>query len=146
VEKGIDTDDTLECPIRVGDHTGLSCDFTFVYDPTVLEYLGTKKTQQTDQFQLYTHRTDDDRVRVGLFHVSSFKADTPLLVLRFKMKERVATHISIRDLYVNATPLSDIRMDIVVDDWAQQPSEITLLPNYPNPFNSQTVITYQLSD
>jgi len=96
------------------------------------------------EFSLYRRGVDSDYQRIGLFGMYPADPARELLVLRFRSKTNSGTKIaSFTKVYLNDVRLSDMSICLEEGGTVKVEGDLRLFANHPNPFNGNTVISYE---
>ena len=119
------------------------------FDRSVLEFTGVERTNATKSFNLLVNSNLNNKVRIGMYGVHALEDYHPLCVINFKLKDIDVSKTTIKiDRYV-MNELHIQASDILIKAGAGKKSDVPesyTLGNYPNPFNPETKIEYQLKD
>jgi hypothetical protein len=138
----------LELPVRIGMNSGLqSLDIRLEYDASVMAFVDASAGEAASGFQCVFHAPADGTVNAVLYGARPVVEAGRLLVFRFKPSGArfTSTSIDLAQVAVNERPVSKGQTRIRIngkDGTALRGFE--LHRNAPNPFNSETVIGFDL--
>ena len=112
------------------------------YDPSLLMPFEVKTT--SGYFLKY--ESDNGQLRIWIAGTEVFEGSGSIVEVTFKVSENVATpvrsHLSLSKFKLNETTLDKKALA----EFTIQSYQFKLLPNYPNPFNPDTWIPYELAE
>jgi len=134
---------TFTVSVKVEDASSIfASEIELSYDPSLLMPLEVKAA--SGYFLKY--RADSGQLRIWLARAEAFEGSGSLVEVTFKVGENVATpikgYLSLSKFKLNETTLDKKALT----EFTIQPYQFKLLPNYPNPFNPDTWIPYELAE
>ncbi|NQT24193.1 T9SS type A sorting domain-containing protein [candidate division KSB1 bacterium] len=134
--------DTLSVQLLITEADWLSTDFSYHYDPTSLKFLSIDKSAGLDGFQLLHKSSISGEGRVALFGINPARGN--MVDLRFLvLNPDEPAQILFDPLYIETTRMNPTQV-VVNPESSAHPVQLVLHPNYPNPFNASTVLSYSL--
>ncbi len=125
----------------------LSCDLVCEYDSNALWLSSVEKTQETEDFNLCYREDTEGIIHVGLFGMEPQSGEKPILIFHFQILRDVKKiTIQLTNLYINDNRLDDATIVVRTDEMAVVSPENYSLRNFPNPFNEETMIRYQIPE
>ena len=143
-------------PIRVvAPENMTSFGFEIKYDPSVYEYHSFEKSDLVNDWEFFSvFQNQPGVLRIGGFHTHGFSSHEPTEVLTVSFKKMHASLLenfsyeftNLVDFLISETDSvqNENSATGINDSRSNSPQSIELRQNFPNPFNSQTVISFQL--
>ena len=139
--------DRLELPIEIISRRLLSFDLRIQPGSESLRFITGEFSEGLGNHMKNIRCDSDGTIQIGCFAAQAASADTSRLSLFFDYpsnSEIVSCHFS--RLYVNEAYCGEQEIQVDTRQGAASPESFMLYPNYPNPFNSSTVLSYDLPD
>ncbi|MFC1562575.1 T9SS type A sorting domain-containing protein [candidate division KSB1 bacterium] len=139
VSKESDDSNIWVYQIEANKITGvISAELLLQYDNKNMEYIGYELTENTDGFLVETADDEEGLLSVAMAGGKKLNEKAGLISLRF---ERISP--SEVDIQVISAMLNE---SIVATITASMPNKFSLSQNFPNPFNPETEIRYQIAE
>lgn len=127
-----------------------SVDLAMKFPSQILQYLDTRITANSGDIN-YLEKLTDEGLKLSLCSAEPFKIDESSIVeIKFRIQKSEkplnAESIEITRLIVNESMTENFRLQLVLNESQHVPTDYFLYSNYPNPFNSQTIIKYDLPE
>ncbi|MBN2030312.1 T9SS type A sorting domain-containing protein [bacterium] len=143
----VETDRHIVITLLVEGEHMLSADLICEYDPLYLQLSTVHKTEETNSFTLYYKDHTDGRIHAGLFGTKPLSGETAILEFRFQLDpSNQNVPVLFKHLYVNDCPLDDILYEVGAGHRIATTDESGSVQHFPNPFNEETVIRYQIRE
>jgi len=133
----------LIVPVIVDDASGvLSGELTLNYDSTRMKPVGASSTSLTTGYSVLTNRADG-QLLVTFAGANPLSGSGSLVNLEFETLDGVFAQLplTLAKVQINEKGITTIKSELV----RIIPDKMALLQNFPNPFNPETWIPYQLS-
>ena len=123
-----------------------SADLTFSINPNILKLNSVKIGEITSDF-LLAHSVQEKEIHIGIAGISPVNMDGKLLYLHFDLlssngdKNEIPLELVGISFDENDQDIQIINRSLEIETI---PNQFTLLQNHPNPFNSETIIRYQI--
>jgi len=130
-------------PVIVDDASGvLSGELTLNYDSALMKPVGASSTYLTKGYSVFTNPTDG-QLRVTFAGTNSLSGGGSLVNLEFETLDDVFSKLplTLAKVQINEKGITTIKSELV----RIIPDKMALLQNFPNPFNPETWLPYQLS-
>ncbi|HEX9935210.1 MAG TPA: FlgD immunoglobulin-like domain containing protein, partial [bacterium] len=138
------TDSTLEIPFGFSGQGILSCDFACYFDPTSVERFDVSTAVNAG---LVVRHTEPGKRNVAWFRTDPSRSIGPILRFIVKMKGiNDGFHIRLAKMYLNDVLIPDVHLDARGVGSTRHPDGLALHPNFPNPFNASTVLSYAIGE
>ena len=138
----------LEIPVHIGVNSGIqSMDIRLEYDASVLGFVDAAACEAASGFQFVYHSPAGGAVHAALFGAGPAPGAGRLMVFRFKPSGTrfASTTVDWIRLAINERPVSGGQTHVRIHGGdGSEPRGYELLHNAPNPFNSETVIRFDL--
>lgn len=136
--------------IAEGEREVLSFDAGLNYDCKALKYKGFNRTDLCQNFQIFVNDTQEGHLRIGGFGMEAITADGTYLELIFEIigNNASSSQVELYSYRINAEEEQQAIATVVIaaDEHFELPREYVLTNNYPNPFNPQTSINFQVPE
>jgi hypothetical protein len=152
-EKTASEPDLLSFPIDLKEAKSvISADIILKYDPKTITLVDIKTASNTSDF-LYAYTEQAGIIRIGLAGTKELNGNTTLFNVRFKKNNNnsdAKSELTIKSLPVEVLYLMTNEQKIkestdgVAGNYVELPTRLSLMPNQPNPFKTQTEIRYGL--
>ncbi len=138
--------ETIEIPVKVDNYNTLAGgDIVITYDPEVLCADGISFSKD---LLLVSDTNDLGKIRIAFANVNSLDNGI-IATLRFKILSDAVSSLRFQMVKLyrpDALPLKVRSLEGKFISWAIPPEHSALLQNFPNPFNPETWIPYQLKE
>ena len=143
--------DQISIPlIAEGDQEIISFDAGLNYDPEVLRFVEIRKTELSESFQINMNDSRDGTVRIGGFTLGSITDAGKYLEIVFEVigNNESTSQVELYSYRINAEEEQQGIATVVIPsgNLTEVPEEYLLYNNYPNPFNPNTTIEYQIPE
>ncbi len=129
-----------------GEHL-LSADLICEYDPLQMQLETVDKTEETGSFTLSYQNQAEGRIHTGLFGTRPLSGERTVLEFHFQLNPFAEdVPVLFKRLYVNDCPLDDAFIVVGADHQVASVDELGSVQHFPNPFNEETVIQYQIQE
>ena len=140
-------DGVLAVPVLIDELEGvLAGSFALTYDPAQLQPVGVRSAELTRNYLFADHATDD-RVRVGFAGVEWQQGSGALAEVLFRYRDvdsKEVGELLLSEVQLNEGNVETQVMSSPTLTASSLPQTFALYPNYPNPFNPNTTIRYDL--
>lgn len=151
--------DTITVPIHIKNANNfISADLVFTYDTEVLMPINVEETSLTRDYLIFHNVTSDTgqkagQMEIAIAGISGINEDGTLLTITFVVAHDALneSHLKIKYIELNegniyCSVISGVfSLSTGIDaDFRKIPDGFALLGNYPNPFNTFTVISYSI--
>jgi hypothetical protein len=137
--------DFVTVPITLSGSGILSCDFEMIFNSTNMKLIDIVTTEKTKQFQVQYHQSQDGSYRIGLFSPSPVSGDCEILHLQFQVSnDWHLSQLEFRNIYINENPGQFDKITRIVEEENSHQLAFELNQNFPNPFNSETIVSLSL--
>ncbi|MBC8185142.1 T9SS type A sorting domain-containing protein [candidate division KSB1 bacterium] len=143
--------DLISIPfVTSGDKDILSFDISLNYDNSSLKYVGLKKTDLINDFQIFENVSNNGSIKVGAFSLNEKTLSGCFLEMVFEVVGETgsSSQVDIESYRLNADPDFYATAAVVIDtdNLASLPNDYELHNNYPNPFNPETNIQFDIPE
>ena len=140
-------DGVVAVPVLIDELEGvLAGSFVLTYDPAQLQSVGVRSAELTQNYLFADHATDD-RVRVGFAGAEWQQGSGALAEVLFRYRDVDSKEMG--ELFLSEVQLNEGNVETQVTSSptltaSSLPQTFALYANYPNPFNPNTTIRYDL--
>lgn len=151
----VGSESNITLPVRVENlshslHTAL---LTLEYDPEILAYQSTNKTDSTSSFLMAVNGEETGKIHIAMASIKGLHGDNNLVDISFRIKNNGASSRN-SDLLITRAIIDDIVVEQVENakihfkNAARSVDSelIFTIKSYPNPFNLWTTISFHLPD
>ncbi|MCI0495816.1 GDSL-type esterase/lipase family protein [candidate division KSB1 bacterium] len=143
---------SIPLKLKITDEPVQSMVFTILFDSTCLQYLATEKLPLIDEFMVIANGANPGKIHIAMAGIKGIESENEFLQLHFKSKVCFFENSNPK-LEITRARINDVEMDCSVhqevnlslSDMAAVSDQFNLIKNYPNPFNNQTKIFYNIS-
>ena len=125
-----------------------SFDIELSYDFNAIMYVDIRKTESGNNFQVIVNDSKQGTLRIGGYSIEPIKVSGTYLELLFEVvgNSGYASQIELKSYRINAESEQYAIATLVIggDQNEGIPKEYKLYDNFPNPFNPETMIKYQV--
>jgi hypothetical protein len=128
----------------------LSFDICLNYDNQSLKFVGLKKTDLVKDFQIFENVTDNGLIKVGGFSLNETNLSGIYLEMIFEVVGETgsSSQIELESYRLNADQAQYANATVAIEDekYLNMPTDYVLHNNYPNPFNPETNIQFDIPE
>ena len=135
--------------VTSGDKDILSFDISLNYDNSSLKYVGLKKTDLVNDFQIFENVSNNCSIKVGAFSLNEKKISGCFLEMVFEVVGETgsSSQVELQSYRFNAEPGLYAATTVYIEAAnADLPTDYVLHNNYPNPFNPETNIQFDIPE
>jgi hypothetical protein len=143
--------DQISIPlIAYEDIDVLSFDICLNYDLESLKYVGLKKTDLLKDFQIFENTTNNGWIKVGGFSLTETNLTGTYLEMVFEVVGETgsSSQIELESYRLNADQAQYANATVAIEENKNldKPTDYVLHNNYPNPFNPETNIQFDIPE
>jgi hypothetical protein len=123
----------------------LACDLVCEYDADIIGFLTMEKSDCLSLFQTNYRESEKGSVKIGMYGIHPVQNKDGVLHLKFlQKKEDVSTTVLLHDIFLNDVQKENILIELRTGKGNLLPQKMTLMQNFPNPFNGRTHIQFTI--
>ena len=133
--------------LQPGNESLQSMMATIDYDPEKLNYITTQKKQLSDNFFMVDNASEKGKIHIAMAGAETIGEAGEILTIVFKYETvQNRPNLALSRLVINDQKIESTTTGITDASSSQLPESFSLCQNFPNPFNSQTIIQYQIPE
>ncbi len=134
---------TIPCTIHGSDVSAF--DFNVSYPSETLRFISVEQRVADEPFTLNTSHVSSGQIKIGGYRIHPLNYNKAEVYLRFINKTSSPFELVVDPIYLNDQKMESHILDGNSDQVLAK-NKLSLLPNYPNPFNGETTFRFYLPE